>query len=255
MNGNVEEILKMKPHSSKEEIGAYQELIELMSRSPIPKAEVLANLGLFLPRASLSRLLFMHEFYQHILDVPGVVMEFGARWGQNLALFSSFRNIYEPHNYSRKIIGFDTFAGFPDVSQQDGSAQGAKSGAYSVTEGYKEFLENILSTHERLSPRGHLRRFEVIQGDVQKTLPAYIKEHPETVIALAYFDLDIYEPTKHCLEEIKGRLTKGSVVGFDELNLAEFPGETSAIQETLGLSRIRLKRGRTSHYESYFIVE
>lgn len=34
-------------------------------------------------------------------------MEFGVRWGQNLALFESFRGIYEPYNYNRKIVGFD----------------------------------------------------------------------------------------------------------------------------------------------------
>ena len=53
-----------------------------------------------------------HELYQKILNVHGVVIEFGTRWGQNLALFESFRGMYEPYNHFRKIIGFDTFEGF-----------------------------------------------------------------------------------------------------------------------------------------------
>jgi hypothetical protein len=36
-----------------------------------------------------------------------------------MALFTTLRNIYEPYNMSRKIIGFDTFEGFPSVSPQD----------------------------------------------------------------------------------------------------------------------------------------
>jgi hypothetical protein len=56
-------------------------------------------------------------------------MEFGVRWGQNMALFTSFRNIYEPYNVSRKIIGFDTFAGFPSISEQDGVAETVQVGA------------------------------------------------------------------------------------------------------------------------------
>ena len=31
-------------------------------------------------------------------------MEFGVRWGQNLALFESFRGIYEPYNYSVELL-------------------------------------------------------------------------------------------------------------------------------------------------------
>jgi hypothetical protein len=45
------------------------------------------------------------------------------------------------------------------------------------------------------------------------------------------------------------------VVGFDELNHAAFPGETTAVREVLGLSSIRLKRSVWSGDESYFVVE
>ena len=39
---------------------------------------------------------------------------------------------------------------------------------------------------------------------------------PETIVALAYFDFDIYEPTKECLKAIA---TFGKdVLAFDELN-------------------------------------
>jgi hypothetical protein len=34
--------------------------------------------------------------------------------------------------------------------------------------------------------------------------------------ALAYFDLDLYEPTRAVLEQIRPYLTKGSIVAFDE---------------------------------------
>jgi len=76
------------------------------------------------------------DLYRRALDVHGVVMEFGVRWGSNLALFQSLRGIYEPYNYTRKIIGFDTFAGFPSVSEQDGDDAVIAPGAYGVSEGY-----------------------------------------------------------------------------------------------------------------------
>jgi hypothetical protein len=97
-----------------------EEYIELYSQSPISKDEMVQNAGLFLNRMNLSRILFMNELYFKIIEVHGVVIEFGVRWGQNMALYSNFRGIYEPFNYNRKIVGFDTFEGFPEVDLKDG---------------------------------------------------------------------------------------------------------------------------------------
>jgi Macrocin-O-methyltransferase (TylF) len=252
---STDDVVIMKSFASEQEIKAYQHLSELLHRAPLPQAESLANLGLFLNRASLSRILFMHELYSKIIHTHGIVVEFGVRWGQNMALLATFRNMHEPHNYSRKIVGFDTFEGFPNVAIQDGSADNSRVGAYSVTQNYETYLEDLLATHEALAPRSHLRKFELVKGDVITTLPAYLARHPETIIALAYFDMDLYEPTKFCLEKIKGHLTKGSVIGFDELLLAEFPGETVALAELWGLSSYRICRDPTSNYQSYLIVE
>jgi len=197
----------------------------------------------------------MNELYVKALGIHGAVMEFGVRWGQNLALLSTLRNIYEPHNYNRKIIGFDTFEGFTGVSSQDGTARSVQTGGYGVTEGYESYLEDVLATHEQLAPRSHIRRFELVKGDVTQTVPQYLERHPETVVALAYFDMDLYKPTKDVLLSIKDRLTKGSIIGFDEVGVAEFPGETLALKETFGLSRYSLHRSPLSYHQSYIVYE
>jgi hypothetical protein len=216
---------------------------------------MLTQLGLFLNRQSLSRIMFMNELYQQIVNVHGVVMEFGVRWGQNLALFSSFRGMYEPYNYNRKIIGFDTFAGFPSVSPKDGNDGIASAGAYGVTEDYEEYLEAVLNYHERESPLSHIKKHELVKGDAKETLEKYLTDHAETIVALAYFDFDIYEPTKKCLTLIRDRLTKGSVIGFDELNWPAFPGETVALKEVFGLDRYRIRRSPLNPTPSYIVIE
>lgn len=241
--------------ASAEETAAYGRLLELLSHSPLPRKELLFNLGLFLNRASLGRILFMQHLYSKIVPIHGIVVEFGVRWGQNLALFSTFRNLYEPHNYSRKIVGFDTFEGFPSISTQDGMFPSSQVGAYSVTPDYESYLDDLLATHERLAPRSHLKKFELVKGDVRDTLPAYLESHPETIISFAYFDMDIYEPTKFCLEMIKPYLAKGSVIGFDELGLPDFPGETTALKEVWDLSNYRICRDPISNYQSYIVME
>jgi len=243
----------MKTQASTEEVEAYRALVALLQSSPIPPGEILANLSLYLTRTSLSQILFMSHLYSRILDVHGVVMEFGNRWGRNLALFSSLRNVFEPHNYGRKIVGFDTFEGFPAVAPEDGGDAVAKVGALSVAPDYQDYLNELLAIHERLSLRPQLRRFETVKGDVEKTLPPYLEAHPETIVALAYFDMDLYQPTKAALTMIVPYLAKGSVIGFDELCLREFPGETAALREVLDLSRHAVIRSPYSNHQSYIV--
>lgn len=226
---------------------------QLLRESPIPDAEILQNLGLYLNRQTLSRILFMQQLYAQIVPVHGVIMEFGVRWGQNLALFENFRGMYEPFNYNRRIVGFDTFEGFPHVDSKDGSR--VAKGDYSVTQNYKAHLEDVLNYHESESPVAHKRKYELVAGDVMTTVDAYFEEHPETIVALAYFDFDLYTPTKKCLEALKGRLTKGSILAFDELNTPEFPGETRAVQEVLGLDRYALRRSPLTPLCSWLVIE
>lgn len=112
-----------------------------------------------------------------------------------------------------------------------------------------------MATHEALNPLEHIKKNTLVRGDAIETFPKFLEENPQTVVALAYFDFDIYEPTKKCLELIKNRLTKGSLVAFDEVNDADSPGETVALMESFGLENIRLQRFPFASRVSYFVVE
>lgn len=223
--------------------------------NPIPQNEQLNNIGLFTKRQELTKTLFFADLYRKFLPVHGVIMEFGVRWGQNLVTLTNLRGMLEPYNYSRKIIGFDTFAGFPSVHENDGDHSIIKKGAFSVTDGYEDYLSNVLNYHEMESPLSHIKKHELVKGDATVELETYLKKHPETIVAFAYFDFDIYEPTKKCLEMIIPRLTKGSVIGFDELNDPDSPGETLALMETMNLNKISLKKYQFASRVSYFVVD
>ena len=93
----------------------------------------------------------------------------------------------------------------------------------------------------RLEPLRHIQRTLGVEGDVRETLPQYLENNPHTVVALACFDLDLYEPTRAVLEKIRPYLTKGSIVAFDELAHAKWPGETSALRDTLRTDACRLR--------------
>ncbi len=247
--------LGIKEYSNEVERNKRDQMLDLMTKAPIPPDQLLSNIGLFIESKNLSRILFMDFLYRQIIEIQGCVIEFGCRWGQNTALFTALRGIYEPFNRHRKIIAFDTFEGFPCVSEQDGHSDLMFQGNLAVGENYCNHLEKIISTHEALNPISHIKKFEICEGNVIEEWPRYLNRHPETVVALAYFDFDLYEPTKEALKLLRPRLTKGSIIGFDEMNDPDSPGETLAVMEELDLREISLRRNAQNSRTSYCVVE
>ena len=242
-------------YESSDESALREQFTKTFKQCPIPDSEILSNLGLFLNSKNLSRILFMNHLYQQIIDVQGIVIEFGVRWGQNTSLFAALRGIYEPFNRHRKIVGFDTFKGFPEITEKDGKSKLMRVGADSVSENYVKYLNSLMELQEKANPLSHIKKFQLVAGDATVEIGKYLAEHPETIIALAYFDFDIYEPTRKCLEVIRPYLVKGSVLGFDELNDPDSPGETVALKEVFGLNKIALKRYPYTSRVSYFVME
>jgi hypothetical protein len=195
---------------------------------------------LTLRRQSISRILYYDDLYKKILNVPGVICEFGVRWGTTLAQLIAFRGIYEPYNHGRKIYGFDTFEGFSAIDEKDSGY--SELGDYSVKPGHIEALEEILTIHESYSPLSHIKKFDLVKGDASLTVGPWLEANPHMIISMAIFDMDVYKPTRDVLELILPRLTKGSLLVFDELNQESHPGETRAVDEVLGLNNIRLRQ-------------
>lgn len=218
-----------------------ERLQHLFRETPMPDSDLLVNLALYTRSTLVAKLLYLNELFEAILPVPGVVMEFGVWWGANMAAFESLRAVHEPYNFTRRVIGFDTFTGYPQPSDRDGVAT---VGDFSVGDGYLEHLREVLDYHQSENVTGHIRKYELVAGDVCETLPAYLAEHPETVVALAYLDLQLYEPTLAVLEALRPHLVRGSVLAIDELSAPDFPGETVAVREALDLREVAVRRSR-----------
>lgn len=251
MSINIIALLSEEEKVRNEKYGKFVK--EIIASEAIPDDEICDNLRLFLRRRDLMHILFMNELYEKFLPVKGNIVEFGVRWGGNLSLLANCRGIYEPYNYSRKILGFDTFDGFPSVDLKDGEK--VKVGDYSVSEGFEENIEKVMNNHEADAPISHIKKFQLIKGDATKTFKEYLDKHPESIFAFAYFDFDIYQPTRECLELLMKHVTKGTVIGFDELNHELFPGETLALKEVLGLDKYKIHNSIYDPQASYIIIE
>lgn len=230
MNSKKYKKYKLETKASTEHIEFWEKLYKLFNERPISDPELMVSLGLYMRSSALAKILFLNELYEKIVDIPGVIVEFGCWLGQNLVVFENLRAIYEPFNQSRRIMGFDTFGGYPNPSEKDRMSETIREG-YTLTKDYKLYLEKLIDFHEKNNVLGNIKKHQVIDGDVRETVPRFFEDNPETVVALAYFDLALYEPTKKCLEAIKPHLIKGSVVMLDEFNSKDYPGETIAFNE------------------------
>jgi hypothetical protein len=183
----------------------------------------------------------------------------GVARGASLMTWYHLSSIYEPTNYLRKIIGFYTFEGFPEVNERDVKgtqiSEHTKQGGFAVEPGMDEDIVRAASIHDLTRYLGHIPKLDIVKGDLRQTLPQYLSDNPHLVVSLLHLDVDLYEPTKLALELLLPRMPKGAVIMFDELNMHQFPGETLAAMEVIGIEKLRLKRFSYATCMSYAVIE
>ena len=243
-------------HTDKE-ITATTELCHLFESSSLPLDQRLRDFPRHTRRQDLARFLAKYELFKQSLSANGSIVECGVYAGGGITSWMHFSSILEPYNHSRRVIGFDTFTGFPAIHPKDtgGTSEHLYTRGFQVGVEAKQELEHFVQVHDHNRPLGHIRKLELVEGDACQTIPNYLEKHPYLIVSLLYLDFDIYEPTKAALTHLYPRVVKGGVVAFDELNCAEFPGETIALLETIELARVPLHRFPFDPYISYFVKE
>ena len=219
----------------------------------VEKLEAFTN---FVSRQSLTKFLARNEIFQKQVDVHGSIVEVGVHRGTSFMTWAHLSSIYEPVNYLRKIIGFDTFSGFNKISEKDasGKSEHLKQNGFDAGEHSYQQLHKAIELYDKNRLMNHIKKCDLIKGDAVKTIPSFIEKNPETLVSLLHLDSDLYEPTFSALEYFLPRMPKGSVILFDELNMEQFPGETLAMLEHFELNSCRLQRFSYSTSMSYMII-
>lgn len=211
----------------------------------------------YVTRQTLGRFLALYEIFKLALDVQGDVIECGVNWGGGLMSFAHFSSILEPVNLQRRIIGFDTFEGFPSIAPADLSGAVASpdrhAGGYAADA--LDDLRHCIELYDSNRQIGHIAKVLLVQGDATQTIPKYMDENPHTVVSLLHLDFDIYEPTMAALEHFVPRMPKGGIILFDELNHPKWPGETRAVADQLDLGKLRIRRFTFEPHVSYAVIE
>lgn len=255
----IVELAEQQLETSTQKEKDYQKMLALyFDKSTGSVYEKLKNFPKYTRRQDIALFLYKYELFKQILDVQGSIVECGVHHGGGMMSFAHFSSILEPYNYQRKVFGFDTFEGFPEVTDEDKTTDRgevvAKVGLLGVDK-IEEDLDNCIKLYDMNRPLGHVSKIELVKGDVNKTMPLFLKKNPHLIISLLYLDMDLYKPTKSVLELLISRVPKGGIIALDEVNNPLWPGETQAVQEVLGINNLRLKRMSFEPIRSYFIVE
>ena len=186
------------------------------------------------------------EIYKKIIGLAGDVLEFGVYKGASLIRLISFRDLLE-NSSSRKVIGFDAFGKFPkDLNLKSDRSFVEKfegAGGFGIS---KQELELHLES------KG-VTNYELIEGNIEKSLPAFVKQHPSLKISLLHIDVDVYEPTKVILENLWDKVVRGGIVMLDDYGIVE--GETKAVDEFFQNQNVILQKPQYYNIPCYIIKE
>lgn len=220
-------------------------------------SDILESFPVYARRVNITRFLAHYELYRRIADLPGNIVEVGVYRGVSLLSWAKFIEIFHAGDRTRRVFGFDNFAGFTKISDEDGPPSDRfqkQVGGWDAGPFRDELMAHIDIFHEdSFLPRA--KRVALIEGDITETAPKFVEENPGLRISLLHLDVDLYEPTLAALEAFYPLVVKGGLVVFDEYGLIDWPGESRAVEEYFGSDMPQIEKFSFASLPGGFFVK
>jgi len=175
------------------------------------------------PVNRISKFVTHLDLFRRTQHLAGDIVECGVFKGVSLCRWIKFRSLFG-NAFSKKIVAFDTFGLFPKADfppdQERRNKFVEEAGEQSI--GREQLME--LLTSQQL-----YQNIELVEGDILKTVPAYLCGNQQLRISLLHIDVDLYEPTKTALELFYPHVVRGGIVILDDYGA--FPGANKAIDD------------------------
>src|SRR5205807_9961899 len=145
---------------------------ELFERSSDPVEVRIENFPKYVRRQHLTRFLALYELFKVALPIKGSVVECGVNRGFGVMTWAKLSAILEPNNLTRRIYGFDSFEGFPEVHEKDAAARGRATAVKGglAADSYAELLE-LIELYDKDRFLGHIDKIALVKGDAVTTIP------------------------------------------------------------------------------------
>lgn len=204
-------------------------------RFAISPLEAVKSYAALARRQWLKRLLAHAVLFRRTIEVPGDVVELGVFRGAGLFTWANLLETWSVANRTKTVWGFENWTGFGGFSPEDGPAVEA---AHKVEGGFSPaaYRDELLSAIEifdsdRFIPQKP--RIRLVDGDIEETVPRFVRDNPGVRLSLVHFDCDLYAPTRVALAHFWPILSRGGLFLFDEYGIPDWAGETRAVDEFL----------------------
>lgn len=162
-----------------------------------------------------GKLLARAQLFDKVKHIPGDIVECGVFKGTGIFTFLKLKRYLCP-NTLKRVVGFDFYNSQALVSSlkgvdKEGMQTLFEGRNYEHKDGFHKEMETFISScgfedHE----------FELVQGNIAETAPAYVENNPGFRISLLYLDLDLGDPTYDTLCALWDNVATGGIVVFDE---------------------------------------
>lgn len=178
------------------------------------------------------------------MHLPGDIVELGVYRGATLFSWANFMEVRNMGDRQKQVIGFDNFEGFGELDAKDGAESsdvGKQSGGFDSGVFEDQLRDAIrIFDADRFIP--YKARIVLVKGDIEETVPQYVKQNPGLRISLLHFDADLYRPTLIGLEHLWSLVVPGGLVLFDEYGIPPWEGESKAVDEFFAGKQVEIKR-------------
>jgi len=180
------------------------------------------------------------EKLYHNPNLVGSYVECGVFQGNTLLTIAEF---LQSINQERKIVGFDTFGGFPavldyrdrpiffsELLRQNLITQDHYEKARARTKDFQDeahlSAEYFAGVGDLFNIAANYKNIELIKGSFQDTLSKYKEE-----IAILFIDCDLYKSYLECLTHLYDKVVANGIIVFDEYYSHKYPGARWAVEE------------------------
>jgi hypothetical protein len=226
-----------------------------------PFEEVAQTFPAYVRRQLITRFLAYYELFKLVQDTPGWIVECGVYRGFSFFSLARFLEIFCMGDKTRKVLGFDSFAGFKELSDEDGPENAAvtRSVGGANPAGFRDEFYDLMDALNNDAFAPWAPRAQMIEGDVTETIPKYLESNPGLRISLLHLDIDLYKPVSVALQHLYPRVVPGGVVVLDEFAHHDWPGESQALQDVFSRNNWPVPKLKTFGWvgtpTTYFVKE
>jgi hypothetical protein len=169
-----------------------------------------------------QRIVMYSDFVDSVKDVAGMIVEVGIGRGDSFLTMARQELLLFPNDLSTSIVGFDTGAGFLEITDHDGGPDPSLDRVPGGYSSQRELVELAVELFGVQHPT-RARRIKLIFGDAGETIPEFVaqydrdgQDYSSLAIKLLHLDADLYQPTLTALEDFGPLLQPRALIILDQ---------------------------------------